>query len=145
MGLASYLSQENFSATSIHADRYQRQREEAVRDFAKNKRTILVATSVAARGLDIPKVQHVINYDLPDSCDEYIHRIGRTARVGNLGKATSFFCSETDFKLAPGLVKVLQSAGREVPDYLVAAAESEGGATGGGGGGADTGGDDEWA
>ena len=70
---------------------------------------------------------------------------GRTARVGNLGRATSLFCSETDFKIAPGLVKVLNSAGREVPDYLVAAAESEGGADGGGAttnGGAD---DDEWA
>ena len=76
--------------------------------------------------------------------------LGRTARVGNLGRATSLFCSETDFKIAPGLVKVLNSAGREVPDYLVAAAESEGGADGGGGGaGATTNGgadeDDEWA
>lgn len=74
--------------------------------------------------------------------------VGRTARVGNLGRATSFFCSETDFKIAPALVKALNSAGREVPDYLVAAAESEGGGRGGGGASntavADDG-DDEWA
>ena len=53
--------------------------------------SILVATAVAARGLDIRGVEHVINYDLPSSIDEYVHRIGRTGRVGNLGKATSFF------------------------------------------------------
>ena len=74
--------------------------------------------------------------------------VGRTARVGNLGRATSFFCSETDFKIAPALVKALNSAGREVPDYLVAAAESEGDGRGGGGASntavADDG-DDEWA
>ena len=74
--------------------------------------------------------------------------VGRTARVGNLGRATSFFCSETDFKIAPALVKALNSAEREVPDYLVAAAESEGGGRGGGGASntavADDG-DDEWA
>ena len=73
--------------------------------------------------------------------------VGRTARVGNLGRATSFFCSETDFKVAPALVKALNSAGREVPDYLVAAAESEGGGRGGGASNDEVveDGDDEWA
>ena len=72
---------------------------------------------------------------------------GRTARVGNLGRATSFFCPETDFRIAPGLVKVLSTAGQEVPDYIVTAAESEGdgGAGGGGGAGGQGGDDDEWA
>jgi len=144
--LSAYLSGESMSTTSIHGDRTQRQREEALADFTEGKYKILVATAVAARGLDIPKVQHVINYDMPDSADEFIHRIGRTARVGNVGKATNFFCSETDFKIAPGLVKVLNSAGRDVPDYLVAAAEAEGG-DGGGGGAANGGddGDDDWS
>ena len=64
------------STTSIHGDRTQRQREGALADFTDGRYKILVATAVAARGLDIPKVQHVINYDMPDSCDEYIHRIG---------------------------------------------------------------------
>ena len=64
------------STTSIHGDRTQRQREEALADFTDGRYKILVATAVAARGLDIPKVQHVINYDMPYEVDEYVHRIG---------------------------------------------------------------------
>ena len=63
-------------ATSIHGDRLQREREEALYDFRTGSRPILVATAVAARGLDIPGVAHVINYDMPDDVDEYVHRIG---------------------------------------------------------------------
>ena len=61
-----------------------------MKDFVKGRMSILVATAVAARGLDIPNVVHVINYDLPNTIEEYVHRIGRTGRVGNAGKATSF-------------------------------------------------------
>ena len=66
-----------------------------------------MATSVAARGLDIPEVKHVINYDLPQHIEEYVHRIGRTGRIGNKGMATAFFQSDRDGTLARGLVKVL--------------------------------------
>ena len=62
---------------------------------------------MAARGLDIPDVKHVINFDLPSEVDEYVHRIGRTGRIGNQGKATAFFDRTKDPKLARGLVKVL--------------------------------------
>ena len=89
--LASVLSNEGFPTTSIHGDRLQREREEALRDFKTGRMPILVATAVAARGLDIKGVSHVVNYDLPKTIDEYVHRIGRTGRVGNTGKATSFF------------------------------------------------------
>lgn len=72
--LASFLSETTLSTTSIHGDRQQREREEALRDFRTGKRKVLIATAVAARGLDIKGVTHVINYDLPKDIDEYIHR-----------------------------------------------------------------------
>ena len=75
--LASHLSQECLPTTSIHGDRLQREREEALYDFRVGSKPILVATAVAARGLDIPGVAHVINYDMPDDVDEYVHRIGK--------------------------------------------------------------------
>lgn len=116
--LASFLSENNFPTTSIHGDRYQREREEALRDFKRGNRHILVATSVAARGLDIKDVKHVINFDLPKSIDEYVHRIGRTGRVGNRGKATSFFDETQDKEIAPALVRILKQADQNVPGWL---------------------------
>ncbi|KAI8483061.1 putative ATP-dependent RNA helicase ddx4 [Branchiostoma belcheri] len=121
--LASYLSQSGFPTTSIHGDRLQKEREEALSDFRQGRAPVLVATSVAARGLDIPKVMVVINYDLPSSIDEYVHRIGRTGRVGNTGKAISFYDSDKDASLARSLVKVLADAQQEVPEWLEEAAE----------------------
>ncbi|CAL1273984.1 unnamed protein product [Larinioides sclopetarius] len=105
--IASLCSQSNIPTTSIHGDRLQREREEALRDFRTGKMPVLVATAVAARGLDIRDVRHVINYDLPQTIDEYVHRIGRTGRVGNLGKATSFYDPDSDRPLVWSLKKIL--------------------------------------
>ncbi|ESN91783.1 hypothetical protein HELRODRAFT_108526 [Helobdella robusta] len=116
--LALVLCQHNLPATSIHGDREQREREEALAYFKSGKTPILVATSVASRGLDIPGVNHVINYDLPASIDEYVHRIGRTGRCGNIGQATSFFNPSNDSQLARPLVKILSEASQEVPHWL---------------------------
>lgn len=87
-------------------DREQHQREQALYDFKSGRCPVLVATAVAARGLDIVGVDHVINYDLPKQIDDYVHRIGRTGRVGNVGRATSFFDDSTDGSIASDLVKV---------------------------------------
>ena len=84
--LEAFLSSEGYPVTSIHGDRSQREREEALRQFRGGRCPILVATAVAARGLDIPNVKHVINFDLPSDIEEYVHRIGRTGRMGNLGE-----------------------------------------------------------
>ncbi|XP_016055307.1 PREDICTED: probable ATP-dependent RNA helicase DDX4 isoform X1 [Miniopterus natalensis] len=116
--IATFLCQENISTTSIHGDREQREREQALGDFRCGKCPVLVATSVAARGLDIENVQHVINFDLPSTIDEYVHRIGRTGRCGNTGRAVSFFDPESDRHLAQPLVKVLSDAQQDVPAWL---------------------------
>lgn len=123
--LALFLSQKGYPTTSIHGDRLQSQREEALRVFKAGTAKIIVCTSVAARGLDIPHVTHVINFDLPKSIDDYVHRIGRTGRCGNTGKAISFFDqdSESDRQLARPLVRTLLQAKQEVPDWLNDAAE----------------------
>ena len=86
--------------------------------FRVGKVNVLIGTSVAARGLDIDNVTHVINYDLPDSIDDYVHRIGRTGRAGNTGLATAFFNPSGDRNLAKPLVKLLREARQEVPDWL---------------------------
>ncbi|KAM6109111.1 putative ATP-dependent RNA helicase DDX4 [Phoenicopterus ruber ruber] len=116
--IAAFLCQEKISATSIHGDREQREREVALQDFRSGKCPVLVATSVAARGLDIENVQHVINFDLPSTIEEYVHRIGRTGRCGNTGKAVCFFDNSSDGHLAQSLVKVLSDAQQEVPVWL---------------------------
>jgi len=116
--IASYLCQSTFAATSIHGDRLQREREEALKDFKADRKPVLVATAVAARGLDIRGVQHVVNYDLPKSIDEYVHRIGRTGRLGNTGRATSFYDSQQDSGLAADLVRVLADSHQNVPNWL---------------------------
>lgn len=117
--LASNLSLRNVPATTIHGDRDQRQREQALRDFRTGKMCILIATAVAERGLDIVGVDHVISYDLPSPCDpNYVHRIGRTGRVGNRGRATAFFDEDQDRDKAMDLVKILTKAMQEVPTFL---------------------------
>ncbi|XP_025263684.1 ATP-dependent RNA helicase vasa [Camponotus floridanus] len=116
--IAAFLSESNFPTTSIHGDRLQREREEALSDFKRGKMSILVATAVAARGLDIKNVAHVINFDLPKTIDEYVHRIGRTGRVGNRGKATSFFDPNVDTPLTGDLIKILKQADQAIPGWL---------------------------
>ena len=79
---------------------------QALRNFRTGRTPILVATDVAARGLDIPHVTHVINFDLPTDIDDYVHRIGRTGRAGKKGLATAFF-TDKDAGLAKGLAELL--------------------------------------
>jgi len=91
---AKLLVRNGIKAVAIHGDRSQNQRNAALAGFHRGQFTVLVATDVAARGLDIPDVSHVINFDLPETSDSYIHRIGRTARMGKTGEALSFVMPE---------------------------------------------------
>jgi ATP-dependent RNA helicase RhlE len=88
--LSKDLKLKGFKAESIHGDKTQGQREKALRNFKDNTSNILVATDVAARGLDIPGVNYVINFDIPSTYEDYVHRIGRTGRAGKRGKALTF-------------------------------------------------------
>ncbi|RKP28677.1 P-loop containing nucleoside triphosphate hydrolase protein, partial [Metschnikowia bicuspidata] len=115
--LADFLYDQGFPATAIHGDRTQYEREKALATFKSGTAPILVATAVAARGLDIPNVQHVINYDLPNDIDDYVHRIGRTGRAGNVGIATSFF-NRNNRNIVKEMISLLVEADQEVPDFL---------------------------
>jgi ATP-dependent RNA helicase RhlE len=88
--LSRQLDNAGFSVTSIHGNKSQGQRDRAISDFRAGRVRVLVATDVAARGLDIPDVRHVYNYELPNVAENYVHRIGRTARAGAEGKAIAF-------------------------------------------------------
>ena len=115
--LDDYLYRAGFPSTSIHGDRTQIQREAALQAFRTGECPIIVATAVAARGLDIPNVTHVINYDLPGDIDDYVHRIGRTGRAGNVGKSTSFFCDK-NANIRKDLIEILREANQEIPAWL---------------------------
>ncbi|HEX3145436.1 MAG TPA: DEAD/DEAH box helicase [Pyrinomonadaceae bacterium] len=85
--LSHILKARDHSVNRIHADRSQPQREAALREFSNGRTRVLVATDIAARGIDVDSVSHVINYDVPAAPEDYVHRVGRTGRAGNQGKA----------------------------------------------------------
>ncbi len=101
----------------IHGDKSQDMRDYAINTFKSGKTRILVATDVAARGLDVKNVVMVINYDMPKNIEDYVHRIGRTGRAGQQGYAHSFF-TEDDYMIAPKLAKALKKAGQPIPEVL---------------------------
>lgn len=115
--LERYLIMENYPAISIHGDKCQSEREEALRAFRSARKPILVATAVAARGLDISNVKFVVNFDLPTDIDEYVHRIGRTGRAGNSGEAISFF-NEKNRNIARDLHDIFTETQQEIPEFL---------------------------
>ncbi|KAJ9468007.1 ATP-dependent RNA helicase DED1 [Diplonema papillatum] len=116
--LVDKLVDAGWNATSIHGDRTQAEREAALKAFRNSETPILVATDVASRGLDIPNVSHVVQYDLAHNLDDYTHRIGRTGRAGHSGLATSFF-NEKNRGVGRSLLTYLQQHGQDVPQKLI--------------------------
>ena len=115
--LIERLDQYKYVAEAIHGDMPQSKREKVLRDFKEGRVQILVATDVAARGLDVDDISYVINYDMPEDVETYIHRIGRTGRAGKEGTAVSFVTAEEEhlvheFELRTGM----EITKREVPD-----------------------------
>ncbi|KAJ2006791.1 RNA-dependent ATPase [Coemansia thaxteri] len=111
------LKRTGYNCVAIHGDKQQSQRLDAIDAFRSGRIPLLIATDVAARGLDVPDVEYVINYTFPLTIDEYTHRCGRTARAGKSGIAHTFF-SEEDKSHSGELINVLKAANMPVPDNL---------------------------
>ena len=109
--LARELQRDGINATAIHSDRSQGEREQALADFKENRATVLVATDIAARGLDIEQLPYVVNYELPYTPEDYVHRIGRTGRAGMPGQAISLVAGD-EIKLLAAIEKLLK---RSIP------------------------------
>src|SRR5690606_23244681 len=92
--VARHLETGGLKVAAIHGNKSQRQREAALEDFKRSRITVLVATDIAARGIDVDLVSHVVNYELPEVPEAYVHRIGRTARAGASGIAISLCDAE---------------------------------------------------
>lgn len=114
--IVSALINNGFKAAAIHGDKTQRARQIALRDFKERKVRVLVATDIAARGIDINELSHVINYNLPEVPETYVHRIGRTGRSGNEGIAISF-CAHEEKSMLHGIQKLTQTLLTEVVDH----------------------------
>lgn len=116
--LAQQIANGGYRVTSLHGNRTQGQRQAALKGFKQGHYQIMVATDIAARGLDIDRISHVINYDMPDTADAYIHRIGRTGRAERTGDAFTLITPE-DFPLVFKIEKIMKQKLRleTLPDY----------------------------
>ncbi|MBM3340984.1 MAG: DEAD/DEAH box helicase [Betaproteobacteria bacterium] len=112
--LARELERDGIKATAIHSDRSQAEREQALADFKEGRATALVATDIAARGLDIEQLPFVINFELPYVPEDYVHRIGRTGRAGMPGEAISLVCHD-EHRLLVDIEKLLKRPIERVP------------------------------
>ncbi|KAK9887357.1 hypothetical protein WA026_022026 [Henosepilachna vigintioctopunctata] len=113
-----YLLLKGVEAVAIHGGKDQEERSRSVEAFRQGKKDVLVATDVASKGLDFPDVQHVLNYDMPDDVENYVHRIGRTGRSGNKGLATTFINKSNDESVLLDLKHLLMEAKQKVPSFL---------------------------
>lgn len=113
-----------FDTGSLHGNLTQAEREDTINRFKSGQIDVMIGTDVAARGLDIENVALVVNYDFPKEADAYVHRVGRTGRIGNLGEAITFVsCDENDTLLEDtdimsGIVNMMTQSGVEQPDWL---------------------------
>ncbi len=113
--LSKQLEQSGITAAAIHGNKSQAQRTKALKSFKTNDIRVLVATDIAARGLDIDQLPHVINFELPNVAEDYVHRIGRTGRAGNEGEAISLVCVD-ELKLLSGIERLIN---REIKKEII--------------------------
>lgn len=118
--ITQYLLLKGVDAVSIHGGKEQADRHEALRQFRAGEKDVLVASDVAAKGLDFPGVQHVINFDMPESIENYVHRVGRTGRGGKTGVATTFINKTVAESVLLDLKHLLKAAKQRIPPVLMA-------------------------
>jgi ATP-dependent RNA helicase RhlE len=116
--LAEQLAKDGLKSTAIHGNKSQAARTRALQDFKQGKVRVLVATDVASRGLDIDQLPHVVNFELPNVPEDYVHRIGRTGRAGNVGRAVSLVCGD-EYPLLKDIERLLNQtlAKQVIPGY----------------------------
>lgn len=114
--LCRAMRSDGWPALAIHGDKEQQERDWVLNEFKTGKAKIMIATDVAARGLDVKDVSTVINFDMPSAIEDYVHRIGRTGRAGATGTAYTFFTAE-NARMARELATLCRDAGSEVPVY----------------------------
>jgi ATP-dependent RNA helicase RhlE len=113
--LSEQLEKDGINSVAIHGNKSQGARTKALADFKAGQVRVLVATDIAARGLDIDHLPHVVNYELPMVAEDYVHRIGRTGRAGSTGEALSLVCVD-EIKLLGGIEKLLK---RQIPKRVI--------------------------
>lgn len=118
--LTRSLRQDGFAARAMHGDKGQEERDWVLKEFKNRQSTLLCATDVAARGLDVDDIRMVVNFDMPNDMESYIHRIGRTGRAGKKGTAISFFVAEKNARMASELIEILNRTSQNVPPALMA-------------------------
>ena len=128
--ISQRLRQDGVAALAVHGDKSQQERDWVMSEFRTGRAQLLIATDVAARGLDIKEVRYVINFDFPNSIEDYVHRIGRTGRAGAQGTAYTFFTADNQ-RVASALVQMLRDADHEVPVELQQMVGGRGRARGG--------------
>merc|ERR1712125_89386 len=116
--LTRSLRSDGYQARAMHGDKSQEERDWVLKEFKSCQSTLLVATDVAARGLDIDDIKMVVNFDFPNDMESYIHRIGRTGRAGKKGVAVSFFVSLKNGRLAKDLIETLNRTNQIIPTEL---------------------------
>jgi ATP-dependent RNA helicase DDX5/DBP2 len=116
--LTRSLRSEGVPALAIHGDKSQQERDWVLNEFRTGRTMVMVATDVAARGLDVKDIKFVLNYDMPGNIEDYVHRIGRTGRAGAEGTSISYFTSANS-NLAKELIKILQEAGQNIDPQLM--------------------------
>ncbi|MEW5299226.1 MAG: hypothetical protein WDW36_002261 [Sanguina aurantia] len=128
--LVRQLRTDGYPALGLHGDKSQDERDWVLSEFKSGNHPIMLATDVAARGLDVKDIKIVINFDMPNSAEDYVHRIGRTGRAGAVGRAFTFF-TISNARLAKAIVDILEEAGQVVPPQLAQLAAVSTGFTGG--------------